>query len=50
MSKNGAGYDPAIEDVWPLEEKEEPKKIFVKKFLTYLLGKRALINEDDEME
>lgn len=23
MSKNGAGYDPAIEDVWPLEDQIE---------------------------
>ena len=45
MAKNGAGYDPDIEDVWPVEESEEEISIPTREELGMRkISKRAKIN------
>lgn len=41
MSKNGAGFDPLIEDVWPYDDDytSHPKPQFITHFVTYARNK-----------
>lgn len=49
MSKNGAGFDPAIEDV-PNDLYDDPKTLFVKKLTNYARNKKLAKEKTNSKE